>query len=73
MRVDKKLTVGNNILRKENEGLRGAIFEEKRKRKRKRTLNFYNKSEQEGQALFFSFKIARALERVAAQEEVEIH
>jgi len=70
MRVDKKLTVGNNILRKENEGLRGAIFEEKRKRKRKRTLNFYNKSEQEGQALFFSsVKVAR----VIAQEKAEIH
>ena len=74
VRAGEKLAVENKVLRKENEGLRGAIFEEKRKRKRGKTFNFYEEGEQEGQALFFSpAKVARARERVAAQEEAEIH
>jgi hypothetical protein len=43
VRAGEKLTAENKILRIENEGLRGAIFEEQRKRKRDKNLNFYKK------------------------------
>jgi hypothetical protein len=59
-------------LRIENEDLRGAIFEEKRKRKRGKILDFYEKGEQAGQALFFSsVKVTLARERAAALKEIE--
>ncbi len=45
VRAGEKLASENKILRIENEDLRGAIFEEKRKRKRGKTLNFYKKGE----------------------------
>ncbi len=48
IRAGKKLIIKNKVLRKENEGLRGAIFKEKRKRKRGKTFNFYKEGEQEG-------------------------
>jgi regulator of replication initiation timing len=41
VRAGEKLISENKILRIENEGLRDAIFEEKRKRKRDKALNFY--------------------------------
>jgi hypothetical protein len=73
VRAGEKLAAENKILRIENEDLRGAIFEEKRKRKRGKFLNFYEESEQEDQALFFSSaKIARARERAAALEKAEL-
>ena len=72
MRAGEKLAVENKILRMENEGLRGAIFEEKRKRKRGKALDFYEEGEQAAQALFFSpAKVARARERATALEEAE--
>jgi hypothetical protein len=72
VRAGEKLVSENKILRKENEGLRGAIFEEKRKRKRGKALDFYE-GEQAGQALFFSFaKVTRARERAAALEKAEL-
>jgi uncharacterized protein YpmB len=45
IRADKKLTVENKILRIKNEDLRDTIFEEKRKKKRDKILNFYKESE----------------------------
>jgi hypothetical protein len=45
MRGDEKFAAENKIFRKEVEGLRKAIFEEKRKRKRGKILNFYKKDE----------------------------
>jgi len=45
VRAGEKLATDNKLLRKENEGLRGVIFEEKRKRKREKTLNFYDEGE----------------------------
>jgi hypothetical protein len=73
VRADEKLAAENKILRIENEGLRGIIFKEKRKKKRDKLLNFYKESEQENQALFFnSAKIARARERAAALEKAEL-
>jgi hypothetical protein len=48
VRAGEKLAAENKILRIKNEDLRGAIFEEKRKRKRGKPLNFYEESEQEG-------------------------
>jgi hypothetical protein len=72
VRVGEKLASENKILRIENEDLRDAIFEEKRKKKRDKTLNFHEKGEQAGQALFFSFpKVTRARERAAALKEAE--
>ena len=72
VRAGEKLVSKNKILRKENEGLRDAIFEKKRKRKPDKTLDFY-KGEQAGQALFFSpAKITRARERAAALKEAEL-
>jgi hypothetical protein len=73
VRAGEKLTSKNKILRIENEGLRDAIFEEKRKKKRGKALDFYEKGEQTGQALFFSpAKITRARERAAALKEAEL-
>jgi regulator of replication initiation timing len=72
VRAGEKLVSENKILRIENEGLRGVIFEKKRKRKRGKALNFHKKGEQAGQALFFSLiKITRTRERAAALEETE--
>jgi regulator of replication initiation timing len=45
VRAGEKLVSENKILRIENEGLRDAIFEEKRKRKRDKILDFYKKDE----------------------------
>jgi hypothetical protein len=45
VRAGKKLASENKILRIKNEDLRGAIFEEKRKKKRDKTLNFHEKGE----------------------------
>jgi regulator of replication initiation timing len=73
VRAGEKLTAENKILRIENEDLRGIIFEEKRKKKRDKLLNFYKESEQEGQTLFFSpAKIARAREHAAALKKAEL-
>jgi hypothetical protein len=73
VRAGEKLASENKILRIENEGLRDAIFKEKRKRKRGKALDFYKEGEQAGQALFFSpAKITRARERAAALKEAEL-
>jgi hypothetical protein len=73
VRAEEKLTFKNKILRIKNEGLRGAIFEKKRKKKRGKALNFHEKGEQAGQALFFNLtKITRARERAAALEKTEL-
>jgi hypothetical protein len=72
VRAGEKFVSENKILRIENEGLRGAIFEEKRKRKRGKALDFHE-GEQAGEALFFSpAKVTRARERAAALEEAEL-
>jgi hypothetical protein len=72
VRAKEKLAFENKILRIKNEGLRGAIFEKKRKKKRGKALNFHEKGEQANQALFFSsVKITRARERAAALKEIE--
>src|SRR5450432_3109785 len=73
VRAGEKLASENKILRIENEGLRDAIFEEKRKRKRGKALNFYEEGEQTGETLFFSpAKVTRARERATALEEAEL-
>jgi regulator of replication initiation timing len=72
VRAGEKLISENKILRIENEDLRDAIFEKKRKRKRGKALDFHEKGEQAGQALFFnSAKIIQARERAAALKEIE--
>jgi hypothetical protein len=72
VRAGKKLISENKILRIKNEDLRGAIFEKKRKKKRGKILNFHEKGEQAGQALFFSpAKVTRARKRAAALKEAE--
>jgi hypothetical protein len=45
VRAGEKLAFENKILRIENEDLRGAIFEKKRKKKRGKALDFYEKGE----------------------------
>jgi hypothetical protein len=71
--AEKKFITENKLLRKENKGLRNTLFKEKRKKKRKKALNFYEKDEKERQTLFFNpAKITRARERAAAQKEAEI-
>ena len=73
VRAGEKLASKNKILRIENEGLRDAIFEKKRKRKRDKALDFHEEGEQAGQALFFSpAKVTRARERAAALKEAEL-
>ena len=73
VRAGEKLASENKILRIKNEGLRGAIFEKKRKKKRGKALDFHEKDEQAGQTLFFSpVKVTRARERAAALEETEL-
>jgi hypothetical protein len=54
MRDNVKFAAENKIFRKEIEDLRDAIFEENRKRKRGKAMNFYEEGEMEDQALFFS-------------------
>jgi hypothetical protein len=72
MRGNEKLAAENKILRREVKDLRKTIFEEKRKRKRGKALNFYEEDKMEDQALFFSpAKIARARDRAALLEEAE--
>jgi hypothetical protein len=72
VRAGEKLASENKILRQENKGLRGAIFEKKRKKKRDKALNFHEEGEQASQALFFSpVKVTRARERAAALEKAE--
>src|SRR5271156_5150668 len=72
VRAGEKLVSENKILRIENEDLRDAIFEKKRKRKRGKALDFY-KGDQAGETLFFSsIKVTRARERAAALEEVKL-
>jgi hypothetical protein len=67
MRGDKKFTAKNKIFRREVKDLREIIFEEKRKRKGKKILNFHKKYKMKDQILFFnSVKIIRARERAAA-------
>jgi hypothetical protein len=73
VRAGEKLTSENKILRIKNEDLRDAIFEEKRKRKRDKTLDFHKEGEQASQTLFFSpAKVTRARERAAALKKVEL-
>ena len=73
VRAGEKLASENKILRIENKGLRGAIFEKKRKRKRAKALNFYEEGEQTGETLFFSpAKVTRARERAAALKKTEL-
>jgi hypothetical protein len=73
IRAGEKLAAENKILRKKNEDLRDTIFEEKRKRKRDKSLNFYEEDEQKDQTLFFnSAKVIRARERAAALEKIEL-
>jgi hypothetical protein len=72
IRGDERFAAENKILRREIKGLRKAIFKEKCKRKRRKTLNFHKEGEMEDQTLFFSpAKIARARERAAALEKTE--
>jgi hypothetical protein len=72
IRDSEKFAAKNKILRKEIEDLRKAIFEEKRKKKRRKILNFYKEGEMEDQILFFNpAKIARAREHAAALKKVE--
>jgi hypothetical protein len=47
IRKDKKFTAENKILRRKIKNLRKTIFEEKRKRKRGKALNFHEKGEME--------------------------
>ena len=44
----EKLACSNEILRKENEGLRNAFIFEKKKRKRGKALKFHEKGESAG-------------------------
>jgi hypothetical protein len=64
VRVGEKFAAENKLLRKENEGLRGALFEEKLKRKGGKALNFYEEGEKQGQALFLALQrlLARKLQ-----------
>jgi colicin import membrane protein len=47
IREDKRFIAENKIFRKEVENLREIIFEKKRKRKRRKVLNFHKKNEME--------------------------
>jgi DDE superfamily endonuclease len=72
LRAGEKLATELDIVRHENQGLRKAVFHEKKKRKRGKAMNLYDPEENEGQALFFSpAKIARVRQRVADEEQAE--
>ncbi|SRR6266536_2446837 len=72
VRAGEKLATDNEILHHENEGLRKAIIEEKKKSKRGKAMHFYDKCEKEGQALFFnSTKIAQIRQHNADSEQAE--
>lgn len=68
IRASEKLAVQAEILRHENEGLRTALIEEKKRRKRGKPMGLFAKDEP-GQAMFFSpAKIAAVR---AHQDELE--
>jgi hypothetical protein len=65
-------TTENKILRHENNGLRNAIKEEKRRRRRGKPLELMDEDDIFGQALFFSpAKVERARQRFHQQKEAE--
>jgi hypothetical protein len=53
IRENEKFAVENKILRREIEDLRKAIFKEKRKKKRRKALNFHKKDKMEDQIFIF--------------------
>jgi hypothetical protein len=59
----------NEILRSENKGLKTALIEEKRKRKRQKPLKSYLREEDNQAAIIFSpNKVAKARARIAEIE-----
>jgi hypothetical protein len=64
--------VKNELLHHENNGLRNAIKEEKRRRKRGKPLGLMDEVDIQGHALFFSpAKVERARQRFREREETE--
>ena len=73
VRAGERLAANNKILRKENECLKKAVFEEKKKRKRGKAMKFLDEGHSSGQAMFFSpAKVAAARQRQADEEEAEL-
>ena len=72
LRTGEKLATELEIVQHENQGLRRAVFHEKKKRKRGKAMNLYDPEDNEAQALFFSpAKVARVRQRVADEEQAE--
>jgi hypothetical protein len=72
LHVGEKLVAENEILRHEIQGLRKAIKEEKKKRKRGKTMGLLEKGENPSQPLFFSpSRVGRARQRAADEAEAE--
>jgi hypothetical protein len=72
LHASEKLAAELEIVRHENQGLRKAVFHEKKKRKRGKAMNLYDPEENEGQALFFSpAKVARVRQRIAEEEQAQ--
>ena len=58
IRVTEKLVIKNNILEHENKGLRNALINEKKRRKKVKAMGLFSK-DKPGEAVFFSLaKIA---------------
>src|SRR5581483_10293565 len=66
----KHITTQNEILRNENHGLKSALIEEKRKRKRQKPLKSYLREEDDQAAVIFSpNKIAYCRQRIKDIEQ----
>lgn len=73
LRAAEKLAAQNAALRYEVEGLRKAMIQEKKKRKRGKSLLLHEEGERESHAIFFSpTKVVQVLQRQADLEHAQL-
>ncbi|OXV05699.1 hypothetical protein Egran_06533 [Elaphomyces granulatus] len=70
IRASEKLTIKNEILKHENAGLRAALVNEKKRRKRGKKLGLFD-NENPGEAQFFSPNKVQALRQRAEEAETQ--
>jgi hypothetical protein len=72
LHASEKLATKLEISQYENQGLKRALVQEKKKRKRGKRLSLFEEGENLGQARFFSpSRVERARQRVANEAEAE--
>ena len=72
LRITERITTDLEIVQHKIQDLQKVIIHEKKKRKRKKTMNLYNKDEKKSQVRFFSpKKIVRVRKRNVTLEETQ--